>query len=63
MTIAITLRDALESEVVDADFTTVLNAFNMTGAQGKKFVVLDTTDGHNVMYNLDNVLKAKELDD
>lgn len=61
--LAVTMKDIMITETVDEDFTTALQALNNAGAQGKNFLVMDSSDGGHIMLNISNIMTLKELDE
>ena len=62
MPAAITMKDAMLTEMVDEDFDELLIAMNSATGKGMNFIVLDGEDGNRVMINMSNVLTIKQYD-
>lgn len=63
MTVAITLRGALEPILADEDFLGTIQAMNLSSAKGNNFIVLDMPDGTHTAVKMDNILTISEHDD
>jgi hypothetical protein len=63
MTVVIFMRGALEPVEIEDSFVETLNSLNNAAAGGKQFVGTKTSDGDNVLLNVEEVLHATEKEE
>ena len=61
MTVEIWSRDTLETTRVEGDLVTVVNAMNITAAQGKQFLIMDEEGGGSVALECKNITRMREV--
>ena len=62
MTVAVSLRGALEPIVVDEDFAGSIQALNLAKAQGISFWVADKGEGKYVAISVGSILSIEEIE-
>ena len=62
MTVAVTLRGALEPVLLDEDFPSIANTLNMAGATGRQFIAADGENGP-VLIALNQILTVREVEE
>lgn len=62
MPLIVYMRDMLEPQVIDQDFTETMQALNMAAAKGHQFLVMESPTGHHVGVNIPNINYFEEED-